>query len=60
MNQRTLKAELDAAIQKFQKQAENLERRGLEDDFQEALNILTNSTLAALKDFRNASLNSCE
>ncbi len=60
MNQRTLKAELDAAIQKFQKQAENLERRGLEDDFQEALNILTNSTLAALKDFRNAILNSCE
>ncbi len=33
MNQLTLKAELDAAIQKFQKQAENLERRGLEDDF---------------------------
>lgn len=60
MNQRTLKAKLDAAIQKFQKQAENLERRGLEDDFQEALNILTNSTLAALKDFRNAILNSCE
>lgn len=60
MNQRALKAELDAAIQKFQKQAENLERRGLEDDFQEALNILTNSTLAALKDFRNAILNSCE
>ncbi len=60
MNQLTLKAELDAAIQKFQKQAENLERRGLEDDFQEALNILTNSTLAALKDFRNAILNSCE
>lgn len=60
MNQLTLKAELDAAIQKFQKQAENLERRGLEDDFQEALNILTNSTLAALKDFRNAILNNCE
>ena len=60
MNQTKLKVDLDAAIQKFQKEAELLQSLGFDDDFQEVLNILTNSTLTALKDFRNAILDSCE
>lgn len=60
MNRTSLKLELDTAIQKFQKEAENLQSRGMDEDVQEAVNIITNSTLAALQDFRDALLkNSC-
>ena len=61
MNHAALKSELDTAIQKFKKSSENLQGRGMEEDVQEAVNILTNSTLTALQEFRDAILkNVCD
>ena len=57
MNQAKLKADLDSAIKKFEKDSDFLQSRGIDEDTQEAINVLCNATLNALKDFRAAILN---
>lgn len=60
MNHAELKAELDSAIKKFEKQSDYLQGRGMDDDTQEAVNVICTATLTALKDFRAAILKHCD
>lgn len=60
MNKAELKASLDSAIKKFEKESDFLQGRGIDEDAQEAINVLCNATLNALKDFRAAILKQCD
>lgn len=60
MTSSALKSELDIAIKRFEKQAEFLQSRGMDEDSQEAINILSTATLNALRDFRTAILAHCD